>query len=96
MEARMSHMDRYLLGLLFLAAAMATAATNAHAVITQRLKDACRAEYLAYCGAHELGGEGLRTCMRAAQDKLSQLKELVASGEVTQAEIKAYNGRKRN
>ncbi len=27
----MSHMDRYLLGLLFLAAAMAATATNAHA-----------------------------------------------------------------
>ncbi len=36
--------------------------------------------------------------MRTMQDKLSQgcLKELVASGEVTQAEIKAYNGRKHN
>ena len=94
----MSHMDRYLLGLFFLAAAMAATATNAHAVITQRLKDACRAEYFAYCSAHELGSEGLRTCMRTMQDKLSQgcLKELVASGEVTQAEIKAYNGRKHN
>lgn len=88
----MLHMNRALLSLLFLTAA----ATAAHAVITQRLKDACRMEYLAYCSAHGVPSEGLRTCMRAVQDQLSQgcLKEMVAAGEVSQAEIKAYNARK--
>ncbi len=77
----MSHMDRSLVALLFLT----TAATDAHAVITQRLKDACRSEYYAYCSAHELGSEGLsQGC----------LQEMVAAGEVSQAEIKAYNARK--
>lgn len=30
----------------------ALSATNANAVITQRVKDACRSEYYAYCSGH--------------------------------------------
>jgi hypothetical protein len=93
MEARMPKMNRYLVfSLLFLS----TAAMEAHAAITERLKDACRNEYYAYCSQYEVGSDGLRSCMRAAQDQLSQgcLKEMVAAGEASQAEIKAYNSRK--
>jgi len=79
-----------------LAFVLIVGATNAHAVITQPVKDACRVEYLSYCSAHELGSAGLRSCMRAAQNQLSQacLKELVAAGEVSQDEIRAYKARK--
>jgi hypothetical protein len=70
---------------------------DANAVITQRLKDACRAEYFAYCSAHALGTAALRACMTAVQDQLSQtcLKELVAAGEVSKEEIRRYKARKR-
>jgi len=72
-------------------------ATNANAVITQRVKDACRSEYYAYCSGHAVPSTGLSSCMRNVQDKLSQgcLKELVAAGEVSKAEIRMYKASKR-
>ncbi len=75
---------------------LSIAATDANAVITQRLKDACRSEYYAFCSAHAVPSDGLRSCMRGVQDQLSQgcLKEMVAAGEVSNAEVKAYNARK--
>ncbi len=74
----------------------ALSATNAHAVITQGVKNACRSEYYAYCSAHAVPSAGLSSCMRNVQDKLSQgcLKELVAAGEVSKAEIRMYKARK--
>ena len=72
--------------------ALATLATHAEAAITERVKKACRSEYYAYCSAHSLGSPGLRQCMRAAQNRLSQgcLRELVASGEASQSDVKRY------
>ena len=72
-------------------------ATTAHAVITQRVKNACRSEYYAYCSAHAVPSAGLRSCMRGVQDQLSQgcLKELVAAGEVSKAEIRRYSARQK-
>lgn len=74
----------------------AISATIAEAVITQRVKDACRSEYYAYCSAHAVPSAGLTSCMRNVQDRLSQgcLKELVAAGEVSKAEIRSYKARK--
>ena len=71
-------------------------ATNAHAVITERLKQACRAEYYAHCSAHTVGSASLRHCMRAMQDRLSQvcLRELVAAGEVSKGDIRRFKVRK--
>lgn len=75
----------------------ALSATNANAVITQRVKDACRSEYYAYCSGHAVPSTGLSSCMRNVQDKLLQgcLKELVAAGEVSKAEIRMYKASKR-
>jgi hypothetical protein len=76
----------------------ALSATNASAVITQRVKDACRSEYYAYCSAHAVPSTGLSSCMRNVQDQLSQgcLKELVAAGEVSKAELRMYKTRKQH
>ena len=75
----------------------ALSATTAHAVITQRVKNACRSEYYAYCSAHAVPSPGLRSCMRGVQDQLSQgcLKELVAAGEVSKADIRKYSARQK-
>ena len=75
----------------------ALSATTAHAVITQRVKNACRSEYYAYCSAHAVPSPGLRSCMRGVQEKLSQgcLKELVAAGEVSKAEVRRYSARQK-
>ena len=72
-------------------------ASTAHAVITQRVKNACRSEYYAYCSAHAVPSAGLRSCMRGVQDQLSQgcLKELVAAGEVSKAEVRRYSARQK-
>ena len=76
-------------------ASTAVFATAAHAVITQRVKNACRSEYYAYCSAHAVPSAGLRSCMRSVQNKLSPpcLKELVAAGEVSKAEIRKFSAR---
>jgi hypothetical protein len=73
------------------------APTEAEAVVTQRLRNACRSEYFAYCAQHQVGSPGLRSCMRAMQDRLSFacLKEMVAAGEASPADIRAYKRRHR-
>jgi hypothetical protein len=80
-----------------LAFALALLGTGAHAEITPRLKQACRAEYFAYCSEHAVGSTSLRDCMRAVEDRLSQtcVKELAASGEASQSDIHRYKARKR-
>jgi hypothetical protein len=39
--------------------------------VSQKVKDACRGDYYAYCSQHEVGSQGLRDCMTEAFDKLS-------------------------
>ena len=89
------HMHILVSGLLMLAV-VAVSATTADAAITQRVKNACRSEYYAFCSAHAVPSAGLSTCMRGVQDQLSQacLKELVAAGEVSKEEVRRYNARK--
>ena len=64
--------------------------------VSERLKNACRNDYYAHCGDHAVGSSSLRFCMRRAQDRLSRqcLKELVAAGEVSKADIRRYRLRK--
>jgi adenylate kinase len=64
--------------------------------VSERVKNACRNDYYAHCGDHAVGSDSLRFCMRRAQDRLSRtcLKELVAAGEVTQADIRRYRTRR--
>jgi hypothetical protein len=71
-------------------------ATDAMAV-SKRVKDACRSDYRAYCSAHEVGSEALRSCMRSVKHKLSKRcrNALVESGEATPADIKSYKEKRR-
>jgi hypothetical protein len=75
--------------------AVAVCAASAHAAITTRVKIACRSEYYAFCSAHAVPSPGLRSCMRSEQDQLSPgcLKELVAAGEVSSADVRKYKAR---
>jgi hypothetical protein len=68
---------------------------QAHAAITQRVKDACRDEYFSFCSAYAVGSQELRACMDKAQDQFSQrcLQELVAAGEVSTSQIRRYKSR---
>jgi hypothetical protein len=81
---------------LILAAAFACTASAAHAVVTQRLKNACRDEYFTYCSAYAVGSKDLKRCMRAAQFRFSErcLRELVASGEASKRDVLRYRARK--
>jgi hypothetical protein len=81
---------------LSLACALALLGTHAHAAVTERVKQACRAEYFVFCSAHAVGSASLRNCMRSAQSRLSQrcLKELVTAGEVSSGDIQHYKSRK--
>jgi len=76
-------------------AVVAVSATTADAVITERVKTACRSEYYAFCSAHAVPSDGLRSCMRGVQDQLSPgcLKELVAAGEASKEEVRKYSAR---
>jgi hypothetical protein len=73
-------------------------ATSVSAAITQRVKNACRSEYYAFCSAHAVPSPGLRSCMRSVQKQLSGrcLKELVAAGEVSSQEVRQYKARRRS
>lgn len=69
-------------------------ATTAEAVSDQ-VRMSCREDYYAHCPNHALGSSNLRKCMKTAGPKLSPgcIKALVASGEITQAEIRDISRR---
>jgi hypothetical protein len=71
-------------------------ASAADAAITQRVKNACRSEYFAFCSEHAVPSAGLSSCMRSVQDQLSKgcLNELVAAGEVSKEDIRKNNARR--
>jgi adenylate kinase len=75
---------------------VASGAFRSADAVSERVKSACRDDYYAHCGDHAVGSASLRFCMRRAQESLSQrcLKELVAAGEVTKADIRRYRVRK--
>ena len=76
--------------------ALLLCAGDAHALITQRVKTACRNDYFAHCGQHAVGSSSLRSCMRQAQGVLSKtcLKALVDDGEVSRDDVRRYKSRK--
>jgi len=73
---------------------LASFATTAQAVSDQ-VRASCREDYYAHCPNHALGSPNLRRCMKTAGPKLSPgcIKALVASGEITQAEIRDISRR---
>jgi hypothetical protein len=71
--------------------ALLSSATAAFAV-SAAVKDACSADYAAFCSEHKVGTPGLRTCMHAHRKMLSDpcVKALGASSEVTAEEVREY------
>lgn len=53
------------------ALALTTTIPQDASAVSQKVKDACRGDYYAYCSQHEVGSQGLRDCMTEAFDKLS-------------------------
>lgn len=80
-----------------IAAVLFLASATAALAVSQRVRDACRSDYNAYCSAHAVGSEELRQCMRAAKMQLSDncRKALVEEGEATEADIQAYKSKKK-
>ena len=74
-----------------------SAAPSAFAVSDQ-VRQLCREDYYAHCPNHALGSENLRRCMKTAGPKLSSgcIKALVASGEISQAEVRQISKRLKN
>ncbi|MFT3730323.1 MAG: hypothetical protein QM780_02705 [Hyphomicrobium sp.] len=60
--------------------------------VSQAVKDACSADYAAYCSQHKVGTEAARACMREHRKMLTDscVKALGHSNEVTQADIEQY------
>lgn len=58
-------------------------ATGAHAA-NERVQNACREDYLTFCGAHPVGSTGLRRCMEANGRQLSRpcINALVDAGDI--------------
>ena len=56
---------------------------------SKAVRKSCAADYHKYCGDYGLETAGLRSCMDRAGKSLSKscVNALVASGEVTQAEV---------
>jgi hypothetical protein len=71
------------------AAACALVAFPALAVpVTEREREACRADYQRYCRIYPLGSDALHTCMSRAIRRLSRscVEALVDAGEMTRAQ----------
>lgn len=79
---------------LALAIAGGVMATNALAV-SDSVRASCREDYFAHCPNHAVGTDNLRRCMKTAGPKLSSacIKALVASGEISQAEVRDISKR---
>jgi hypothetical protein len=84
---------------LFLIAVLLLLAVSGYeaAAVSKRVKDACRADYRAYCSAHEVGSEALRSCMRSVKHKLSKrcVRVLAEEGEASDADIRSYKSKNR-
>ena len=62
------------------------------AAVSSAVKSACRSDYYTHCSGLAVGSSELRACMRKAGARLSKgcLKALVASNEVTEADVANY------
>lgn len=67
---------------------LAAVSQSAYAV-SDKVKNACKNDYMEHCNTHEVGSESLRACMRKAGPKLSPtcVDALVDAGEVSAEEV---------
>jgi hypothetical protein len=63
--------------------------------VSEAVKVACKADYVAYCNSMVVGSPELRACMRTNALKLSKgcLQALVDNKEVTKADVDDYLAR---
>lgn len=75
-----------MLGALLVISFAGTAGADSY---SKAVKKSCAADYHKYCGDYGLESAALRICMDKAGNSLSRacVKALVASGEVSQAEV---------
>jgi hypothetical protein len=75
---------------LFLAAIALTVSAAAASAVSDQVKFSCRDDYYTHCPSHAVGSANLKRCMKSAGPKLSSqcIKALVASGEISHAEVK--------
>jgi adenylate kinase len=59
------------------------------AAYSERLRQACRNDYLTFCAAYEVGSTELKKCMRQSGGSLSGpcVNALVDAGEITASEV---------
>lgn len=64
--------------------------TSAALAVSDQVRNLCRDDYFAHCPNHAVGSANLRRCMKTAGPKLSSgcIRALVASGEISQAEVR--------
>lgn len=69
---------------------IAVAGASAASAVSDQVRQFCREDYYTHCPNHTLGSANLRRCMKTAGPKLTSgcIKALVASGEITQAEVR--------
>ncbi len=75
------------------AALFLVAALPGHALaVSEAVKTACKADYIAYCNHMVVGSQELHDCMKGNALQLSNgcLKALVDNKEVTQADVDEY------
>ena len=65
-----------------------TLSTTAHAA-SERVRSACKHDYLSYCSQHSPEGPAVRQCMNAHGPQLSKacVDALVADGEVSRSQV---------
>ncbi len=61
----------------------------AKAAVSDRLKVACSGDYKRFCNGYQVGSSSLRSCMRAAGKRLSEvcIRALVDEGEVPRSAL---------
>jgi hypothetical protein len=65
-------------------------ATPVAFAVSDQVRQLCREDYFTHCPNHAVGSANLRRCMKTAGPKLSSgcVRALVASGEISQAEVR--------
>jgi hypothetical protein len=73
----------------FLVAALMSVMTTQSSALSLSVELACAADYYAYCSKHDPDSPGVRACMNAHGEKLSNrcLKALIGAGEVSKSEV---------
>ena len=73
-------------------AALALSSLGAYAV-SDRAREACKADYYQHCSQFSVGTDELRQCMRNVGERLSTpcLAALAQDGEITKADVERYH-----